>query len=60
MSPALKGPTIQTVNPVGVGWSGGFRYPQVKTCGYSTLAPSGPNEERPILALMGTRPAPTS
>jgi len=45
---ALKGPTFRTVNPVGVGWSGGFCYPQVKTCGYSTLAPWGPNAGSPV------------
>jgi hypothetical protein len=37
MVPALEGPNFCRVNPVGVGWSGGFCYPQVKTCGYVRL-----------------------
>jgi len=39
--PALKGPNVCRVNPVGVGRSCGLCYPQVKTCGYSRLAPAG-------------------
>jgi hypothetical protein len=41
MVPALEGPNVRRVNPVGVGQSGGLCYPQVKTCGYSRLAPAG-------------------
>ena len=39
--PALEGPNLRRVNPVGVGRPGGLCYPQVQTCGYSRLAPAG-------------------
>ena len=38
--PAMEGPNVRRVNPVGVGRSGGLRCPQVQTCGYSRLAPA--------------------
>ena len=37
----LEGPTDCTVNPDGVGRRRGHPDPQVETCGYSRLAPSG-------------------
>jgi hypothetical protein len=55
MFSALQGPTFRTVNPFGVGWSAGFRYPQVKTCGYSRLAPAGPYEKMLISTPTGGR-----
>jgi hypothetical protein len=36
-----RGPNVRRINPVGVGRPCGLCYPQVKTCGYSRLAPSG-------------------
>jgi hypothetical protein len=41
MVPALEGPNVRRVNPVGVGRPGGLCYPQVKTCGYPRLASAG-------------------
>ena len=41
MVPALEGPNLRWVNPVGVGRPGGLCYPQVETCGYSRWAPAG-------------------
>ena len=52
MHSALEGPTFPTVNPVGVEGSIGFRDPQVKTCGYPRLAPSGPDRRLLIPASM--------
>ena len=39
--PALEEPNVRRVNPVGVARPGGLCNPQVETCGYSRLAPTG-------------------
>jgi len=53
---ALKGPTFPTVNPVGIEGAMGFCEPQVKTCGYPRLAPSGPDRKLLSLAPMPPHP----
>ena len=52
--PALVGADPSEVNPAGVGltWERS-RHPQVKTCGYSRLAPFGAARSSRILSLRG-------
>jgi hypothetical protein len=54
---ALEGPTIQRSTPLGLKLTlGSFPRPQVKTCGYSRLALSGPFDQVLSWRLWGVAP----